>query len=48
MVRYKRSVNNKVKLHKEHGTNLIFTFSEFHDKKSLLKHLQEKLELLGF
>lgn len=48
LVRYKRSVNNKVKLHKEHGTNLIFTFSEFHDKKSLLKHLQEKLETAGF
>ena len=49
LLRYKRSVNNKVKLHKEHGTNLIFTFSEtFNDKRSLLKHLQEKLETAGF
>ena len=46
--RYKNSVNDKVKLHREHGTTLIYTFSEFNDKRSLLKHLQEKLEAAGF
>ena len=48
LVRYKNSVNDKVKLHREHGTTLIYTFSEFNDKRSLLKHLQEKLEAAGF
>ena len=48
LVRYKHSVNDKVKLHREHGTTLIYTFSEFNDKRSLLKHLQEKLEAAGF
>lgn len=48
LVRYKHSVNDKVKLHRKHGTSLIYTFSEFNDKRSLLKHLQEKLEAIGF
>lgn len=48
LTRYKHSVNDKVKLHREHGTTLIYTFSEFKDKRSLLKHLQEKLEDAGF
>lgn len=48
LVRYKHNVNDKVKLHREHGTTLIYTFSEFNDKRSLLKHLQEKLEAAGF
>lgn len=46
--RYKHSVNEKVKLHRVHGTTLIFTFSEYMDKYSLLKHLQENLENAGF
>lgn len=46
--RYKHSVNDKVKLHRDHGTTLIYTFSEFKDKRNLLKHLQEKLEAAGF
>lgn len=48
LARYKHSINDKVKLHREHGTTLIYTFSEFNDKRSLLKHLQEKLEAVGF
>ena len=48
LIRYKNSVNDKVKLHREHGTTLIYTFSEFNDRRSLLKHLQEKLEAAGF
>lgn len=48
LVRYKHSVNDKVKLHREHGTTLIYTFSKFNDKRSLLKHLQEKMEAAGF
>lgn len=48
LARYKNSVNEKVKLHREHGTILIYTFSEYKDKRCLLEHLQEKLESAGF
>ncbi len=48
LARYKRSVNDKVKIHRDHGTILIYTFSEYKDKRSLLKNLQEKLEDAGF
>ncbi len=48
LTRYKNCVNDKVKLHRKHGTTLIYTFSEFKDKRNILKHLQEKLEGAGF
>lgn len=46
--RYKRCVNDKVKLHREHGTMLLYTFSAYKDNGSLLTHLQQKLEDAGF
>ena len=46
--RYKKAVVDKVKLHKEHGTTLIYTFSSYNDGKSILEHLKEKLEAKGF
>ncbi len=46
--RYKHSVNDKVKLHREHGTTLIYTFSAYKDNRSLIQHLQEKLEEAGY
>lgn len=46
--RYKKCVNDKVKLHRTHGTKLIYTFSEFKDGRNLLVHLKEKLENAGF
>jgi DNA helicase-4 len=45
---YKKAVNDKVKLHKEHGTTLLYTFSAYNDGKTLLEHLKEKLEINGF
>lgn len=45
---YKRAVRDKVLLHRGHGTTLIYTFSKYNDKKSLLVHLQEQLESKGF
>ena len=45
---YKNSVNDKVKLHRQHGTLLIYTFSSYNDNRSLLVHLKEKLEEAGF
>ena len=46
--RYKKAVNDKVKLHKDHATNLIYTFSSYNDGRRMLDHLKEKLEEAGF
>lgn len=46
--RYKKAVNDKVRLHKQHGTTLIYTFSSYNDRKPLLTHLREELEAKGF
>lgn len=46
--RYKNAVNQKVLLHKKHGTTLIYTFSSYIDRKPLLTHLREELEAKGF
>ncbi len=46
--RYKREVNDKVKLHKNHGTDLIYTFSGYNDGRDLLIHLKEELIAHGF
>ena len=48
LARYKKSVNDKVKIHREHGTILIYTFSAYKDNGSLLTHLKNKLEKAGF
>ena len=46
--RYKKAVNDKVRLHKQHGTTLVYTFSSYNDRKPLLTHLREELEAKGF
>lgn len=46
--RYKQEVNDKILLHRKHGTNLIYTFSAYNDGHSLLEHLQEELLNHGF
>lgn len=45
---YKKAVNDKFLLHRQHGTTLIYTFSKYSDGKSLLVHLKEQLENNGF
>ncbi len=45
---YKRAVNDKIILHRDHGTALIYTFSQYLDRRPLLEHLQEELEKNGF
>lgn len=45
---YKKAVNDKVALHRKHGTELIYTFSSYDDKRDLLEHLKENLEEHGF
>ena len=45
---YKKAINDKVMLHRQHGTTLIYTFSQYNDRRSLTEHLQEQLENSGF
>lgn len=35
-------------MHRQHKTNLIYTFSSYKDHRTLIEHLQEKLEAAGF
>lgn len=48
LARYKYAVNDKIKLHREHGTELIYTFSAYNDGRDILDHLQEELISHGF
>lgn len=41
--KYKEWIKKKVRLHKEHNTELIYTFSKYKDGRSILAHLQEQL-----
>ena len=45
---YKKAVNDKILLHREHGTELIYTFSSYKDKRSISEHLEENLARHGF
>ncbi len=45
---YKKAINDKINLHRQHGTKLIYTFSQYSDRRSLLEHLQNELENNGF
>lgn len=45
---YKKAINDKILLHRQHGTTLIYTFSEFSDRRTLIDHLKEQLEANGF
>ena len=44
---YKDAVNEKVLLHRRHGTELIYTFSGYGDGRSLTEHLEEELRTHG-
>ncbi len=46
--RYKKAVKDKVQLHRQHGTTLIYTFSGYNDRKPLVMHLKTELEAKGF
>ena len=41
--KYKKSINDKILIHKKHNTKLIYTFSQYNDGRSLLDHLQQLL-----
>ena len=46
--RYKHEIQDKIALHKKHGTTLIYTFSKYNDGRDFLEHLREKLVNHGF
>ncbi len=46
--RYKKEINDKIALHKHHGSTLLYTFSQYNDGRDFLIHLQEQLERNGF
>lgn len=46
--RYKTFVNNKIKLHRNHKTDLIYTFSKYKDNRSILSHLKDELLKRGY
>lgn len=48
LIRYRDAVNDKVKLHKKHGTNLIYTFSSYNDGKDIIEDLEDRLKKSGF
>ena len=45
---YKKAVNDKILLHREHNTELIYTFSSFQDGRSISAHLEDSLIEHGF
>ena len=45
---YKKEVNDKILLHRQHDTDLIYPFSAYNDGRDLLVHLQEELIAHGF
>jgi len=45
--KYKQSILYKRKLHKDNGTQLIETYSEYNDRRELITHLKERLEAFG-
>ena len=44
---YKKHVNDKIILHKQHGTKLIYTFSKYNDGRDTITHLKEELQKAG-
>lgn len=46
--RYKKAINDKVLLHRQHNTELIYTFSAYNDGRPMLTHLEEQLIEHGF
>ncbi len=46
--RYKQEIQDKIALHKKHGSTLIYTYSQYNDRRDFLEHLKEQLEENGF
>jgi len=48
IVKYKNAINDKIRLHRKHKTNLIYTWSKYNDGNDLLFHLEQELVNAGF
>jgi len=48
LLEYKKNMEDKIKFHMEHKTNLIWTYAEYRDGRSFLEHLKEELLKNGF
>lgn len=48
LAKYKKSINDKIRLHKALGTTLLNTWSAYNDNRPLIEHLKEILENEGF
>ena len=48
LFRYKQEIRDKIELHRQHKTNLIYTFSKYDDGRDFLEHLREQLVDNGF
>lgn len=46
--KYKNAINDKFLLHRQHNTDLIYTFSLYNDGRPMLEHLKEQLIAHGF
>lgn len=46
--KYKKSITDKIQLHKKYKTEIIWTFSAYNDGRSLLEHLEALLLKQGF
>lgn len=46
--RYKKAIRDKIVLHRQHKTELVYTFSSYNDGRPLIDHLREQLEKSGF
>ncbi|MCD8208426.1 MAG: UvrD-helicase domain-containing protein, partial [Bacteroidales bacterium] len=46
--RYKNGINDKIKLHRAHNTNLIYTFSKYNDGRDFIEHLHDQLIKAGY
>lgn len=46
--RYKKAIRDKIMLHRQHRTELFYTFSSYNDGRTLIDHLKEQLEKSGF
>ena len=44
---YKQHIRDKIFLHRQHGTKLIYTFSQYKDGRDLVVHLEEQLKKAG-
>lgn len=45
--KYKKTINEKITLHRQHKTELIYTFSKYNDGIDLIKHLEKELIKVG-